>query len=66
MSLSGDLRKGNSIACRALAADLVGLKVDVIVTAWSVSNPGATESDDDDSHCHDARSAILLASGLVA
>ena len=33
ISLSVDMRKENSIACRELAAELVRLNVDVIVTA---------------------------------
>ena len=37
----------------ALAAELVRLKVDVIVR-WSHGNPPCQGSDDNDSHCHDA------------
>ena len=54
MSLSGDLRRENSIACPALAAELVRLKVDVIVTAWSDTNPRRQGSNCHDSHCHGA------------
>ena len=38
MSLSGDLQRGNSIGFLTLAAELVHLKVDVIVSGWTGSN----------------------------
>ena len=38
----------------ALAAELVRLKVDVIVTGWWVINPCRQGSNFYDSHCHDA------------
>ena len=37
----------------ALAAELVRLKVDVIVSSWSGINPCCQGSDYYDSHCHD-------------
>ena len=47
----------------ALAAELVRLKVDVIVTAGPTATRAAKEATDYDSHCHDAVIAILLATG---
>ena len=38
------MRRENSIGFRQLAAELVRLKVDVIVTSWSDSNPAAKEA----------------------
>ena len=43
-SLSGDLQRENSIAFRALAAELVRLKVDVIVTGGSTATRAAKEA----------------------
>ena len=48
------MRKGNSIALPELAAELVRLKVDVIVTGGPNVNPRCQESNYDDSHRHDA------------
>ena len=47
----------------ALAAELVRLKVDLIVTSWSDSNPCGQGSDDHNSHCHGDMIPILLAMG---
>ena len=50
----------------ALAAELVRLKVDVIVTAGPVTNPCRQGSNFYDSHCNERRIPILLDSGFVA
>ena len=55
LSLNIDLR-GKTDRLPALAAELVRLKVDVIVTGWSDTNPCRQGSNDYDSHCHDAGS----------
>ena len=47
----------------ALAAELVRLKVDVIVTAGPPATRAAKEATVYDSHCHDAGFAILLETG---
>ena len=44
MSLSIDMQRGNPIGLPALAAELVRLKVDVIVTGWSNCNRAAKEA----------------------
>ena len=50
----------------ALAAELVRLKVDIIVTGGPQATRAAKEATVYDSHRHDAGSAILLASGFIA
>ena len=47
----------------ALAAELVRLRVDVIVTSGHGSDPCGQESDQHDSHCHEAAMQILLEMG---
>ena len=44
LSLSIDLRRGNSIACLTLAAELVRLKVDIIVSAGPIATRAAKEA----------------------
>ena len=46
--------EGNSIALVSLTAELVRLKVDIIVSGWSGINPRRQGSNYDDSHCHGA------------
>ena len=48
------MRRESAIGYLRLAAELVRLKVDVIVTSWSGSNPGRQGSDGYDSHRHGA------------
>ena len=50
----------------ALAAELVRLKVDVIVTTGSSATRRRQGSNEHDSHCHDAMMAILLKPEFVA
>ena len=45
---------GKPIVCLRIAAELVRLKVDVIVTVGSRATRAAKEATADDSHCHDA------------
>ena len=54
-SLSIDTQRENYDRLPALAAELVRLKVDVIVTGWSGSNPSRQGSNKYDSHSHGAR-----------
>ena len=54
LSLSGDTAEGKLDRLPALAAELVRLKVDVIVTTAVRPTSCRQGSDHDDSHCHDA------------
>ena len=47
------MRRGSSIGSPELAAELVRLKVDIIVVAGGDTvDPGGQECDQDDSHCY--------------
>ena len=47
------MRRGSVIGFAELAAELVRLKVDIIVVAGGTGGPGGQECDQDDSHRYD-------------
>ena len=58
--------EGRSSASRELAAELVRLKVDVIVAATAAASRAAKQATTHDSHRHGDQSAIRSAAGFVA
>ena len=55
--------EGSTSGCPSLAAELVRLKVDVIVTAWRAREPCGEAGDHDDPHRHGERPATPLPPG---